>query len=144
MIRAATASDASQVYRLIKQLQQSAGVEVPAEAAFVRQFDQALAEPRLRAFVAEASGDVQGVITLWMRESLFHGERVALIDELVVDESQQGQGIGSQLVERVVEVCARLGCVEVEVSTETDNEAARRFYGGQGFAERGVLLEREL
>ena len=144
MIRAATDSDGSQLYQLIAQLQQFAGVEVAQEAAFNRQFSQALADPRFRAFVAEESGAIRGVITVWLRDSLFHGGQVALIDELIVDESSQGQGIGSQLVDHVVAYCAQLGCAEVEVSTEADNRAARTFYARHGFAEQGVLLEREL
>lgn len=144
MIRAATDSDASQVYRLIAQLQQSAGVEVAGQAALVRQFSQALAEPRFQAFVVEEAGAVQGVVTVWLRESLFHSGPVALIDELIIDQDRRGQGVGSRLVEYVVGVCARLGCAEVEVSTETDNRAARAFYAAHDFVEQGVLLEREL
>jgi len=144
MIRTATDSDSSQVYQLIAQLQQLTGVKVVQEAAFTRQFSQALADPRFRAFVAEESGAIQGVITVWLRESLFHGGQVALIDELIVDESSRGQGIGSRLVDHVVAYCAQLGCAEVEVSTEAENRTARTFYDRHGFAEQGVLLEREL
>jgi PhnO protein len=144
MIRAATGSDASQAYRLLAHLQQFAGVEVSEEAAFVRQFRQVLAEPRFRAFVAEEAGDVRGVITVWLRESLFHSGPVALIDELVVAEDRRGQGIGTRLLEHVVGACTALGCAEVEVSTEADNRPARAFYARHGFVEEGVLLEREL
>jgi len=144
MIRAAANSDASQIYQLMTQLQQFAGVEVVEEAAFTRQFKQALADPRFRAFVAEESGTIKGVITVWLRESLFHGEPVALIDELIIDESSRGQGIGSQLIDHVVTYCAGLGCEEVEVSTEADNLAARDFYARRGFVEQGVILEREV
>ena len=144
MIRAATDSDASQTHQLIGQLQQTAGVEVVQEAAFNRQFSQALADPRFRAFVAEESGGIQGVITVWLRESLFHGGHVALIDELIIDESSRGQGVGSRPVEHIVAHCARLRCAEVEVSTEADNLAARTFYARHGFVEQGVILEREL
>jgi ribosomal protein S18 acetylase RimI-like enzyme len=119
-------------------------MEVAQEAAFIRQFSQALAGPHLRAFVAEESGAIQGVITVWLRESLFHAGHVALIDELIIDESSRSQGIGSQLVDHIVAYCAQLGCAEVEVSTEADNRAARTFYARHGFAEQGVLLEREL
>ena len=144
MIRVAADSDASQVYQLIAQLQQFAGVEVAEAAAFIHQFRRVLADPRFRAFVMEEAGVIKGVITIWLRESLFHGGPVALIDELIIDESSRGQGIGSQLIDHVVAYCARLGCEEVEVSTEADNLAARGFYARHGFVERGVILEREL
>jgi len=144
MIRTAREADIPQVYRLMAQLQRLAGVKVAGEAAFGQQFRLALSDPRFRAFVAEEAGAVQGVITVWLRESLFHGGPVALVDELIVDESSRGRGIGAQLIEHVVAYCVRLGCAEVEVSTETDNLAARRFYARHGFVEQGVLLEREL
>jgi len=84
MIRAAVNSDASQIYQLMVQLQLFAGMEIIEEAAFTRQFSQVLADPRFRAFVAEESGAIKGVITVWLRESLFHGGPVALIDELII------------------------------------------------------------
>jgi deoxycytidylate deaminase len=40
--------------------------------------------------------------------------------------------------------CCRLGCVELEVSTEKTNAAARRFYRQCGFDEDAVLLEMAL
>jgi len=144
MIRVATDPDASQVYQLMAQLQRSVGVEVIEEGTFIGQFRQILDDPHFRALVFEESGTIKGVITFWLRESLFHGGPVALIDELIVDQSSRGQGIGSRLMEHVVAYCARLGCEEVEVSTEVDNRAARAFYARHGFIERGVLLEREL
>ncbi|HEY75326.1 MAG TPA: GNAT family N-acetyltransferase [Thermoflexia bacterium] len=144
MIRIAAESDGPQLYRLIAQLQRLAKVEVVPEAQFRRQLRRALADPRFRAFVVEESGVVRGVITLWLRENLFHGGRVALIDELIVEEGSRGRGIGGRLVEHVVEHCTRLGCTEVEVSTEADNLEARAFYARHGFIEQGVLLEREL
>jgi ribosomal protein S18 acetylase RimI-like enzyme len=144
MIRLATDSDAPQVYRLIAQLQRFAGIGVVKEVVFTRQFRRVLVDPRFRAFVAEESGVIQGVITVWLRENLFHSRLVALIDELVVDENSRGLGIGSQLINHTIAYYVRLGCTEVEVSTEVDNQAAREFYARHGFAERGVLLEREL
>jgi ribosomal protein S18 acetylase RimI-like enzyme len=126
------------------QLQQFSGVEVPGEVAFVRQFRRALVEPGFRAFVADEAGALRGVVTLWLRENLFHAGPVGLIDEVVVDEECRGQGIGSRLLQHVVDLCARLGCAEVEVSTEADNRAAQAFYAKHGFVEESVLLEREL
>jgi PhnO protein len=142
MIRAVTTSDISQVYQLILQLQKFAGVEVTPEGAFRRKFKEVLESPYFQIFVAEDSGVIQGTLSIWLRENLFHGGQVALIDELIIGEESRGRGIGSQLVDHAVAYCADLGCEEVEVSTEMGNQSARNFYQKHGFIEQGVLLER--
>ena len=114
-----------------------------AEERLVAQFERALANPCFRAFVAEEGGTVKGLVTLWLRECLSHGGPVALVDELMVAESERGRGLGSQLLEHALAYCRQQGCVEVEISTEAENAAARQFYARHGFEETGVLLERE-
>lgn len=83
-------------------------------------------------------------MTIWLRENLFHGGQVALIDELIVEENSRGRGVGSQLVDHALAHCADVGCEEVEVSTEMDNQEARDFYTKHGFVEQGLILEKEL
>jgi len=143
-IRMAGPSDAPSIYRLLVQLQGLLGVESASEEEFRLRFEAMLAEPRYRVFVAEEGGELRGFITIWLRESLFHGGPVALVDELVVAEGARGRGIGSRLLQRALDFCRQRGCVEVEVTTEADNRSARRFYARHGFREQGLLLEAEL
>ena len=104
------------------------GIEDVAEERLVAQFERALTNPCFRAFLAEEGGTVKGLVTLWLRECLSHGGPVALIDELIVAEGERGGGLGSRLLEHALAYCRQQGCVEVEVSTEVENVAARRFY----------------
>ncbi|MGB3904309.1 MAG: GNAT family N-acetyltransferase [Anaerolineae bacterium] len=46
----------------------------------------------------EAEGVLRGIITVSFRWALFHGGEVAIIEDLVVDESHRGKGIGQSLV----------------------------------------------
>lgn len=142
-IRPAKREDAPYIHQLLAQLQEITGVKGVAEERFIPQFERALADPRFRAFVAEEGGTVKGCITLWLRECLLHGGLVALVDELIVAEGERGRELGSRLLEHALSYCRRQGCVEVEVSTEADNVAARRFYARYGFEEQGLLLEKE-
>jgi len=132
-VRPAKREDAPHIHRLLAQLQEITGIEGVAEERFIAQFKRAFASPRFRAFVAEEGGTVKGCITLWLREGLFHGGPVALIDELIVAEGEREREFGSRLLEHALSYCRRQGCVEVEVSTEADNIAARRFYARHGF-----------
>jgi ribosomal protein S18 acetylase RimI-like enzyme len=88
-------------------------------------------------------GKVAGFLSMIYYHSFLHKVGSALINELVVDEAVRGQGIGRKLVEAAMAEAKKRGMDEIEVSTETDNLAARQFYHGVGFDEEYVLLGKE-
>jgi GNAT superfamily N-acetyltransferase len=94
--------------------------------------------------VATAQGTPVGFIHFTVRQTVLHRSPSALIDELVVTKEYQGKGIGKQLVLATIERCKRLGCCEVEVSTEQTNVKAREFYKKCGFNKTEVLFEVDL
>jgi ribosomal protein S18 acetylase RimI-like enzyme len=67
-----------------------------------------------------------------------------MIDELIVSKKYRGQGVGKELLSKVVKHCRDLGCCELEVSTLMSNQIARDFYRKCGFEEEAVLLEIDL
>ncbi|RME49553.1 MAG: GNAT family N-acetyltransferase [Chloroflexi bacterium] len=93
--------------------------------------------------VAEEDDQVIGMITASLRPTLWHAGPVVLIDELVVDQTARGKGVGKALIEAIVEWAKKRGASEIEVSTEKDNEAAQAFYQSHGFKHESVLLEME-
>jgi PhnO protein len=142
-IREAGKEDAKAAWKLIAQLQEFVDLEITPYEEFAARWEKAIASENFKAFIAEEGEEAKGLATVWLRESLSHGGLVALIDELVVAEGERGKGIGTHLLKHVVDNCFQMGCIEVEVSTEADNFAARGFYHKLGFGEVGVLLERE-
>ncbi len=94
--------------------------------------------------VAEMNLSVVGFIHFITRTTLLHYKLSGLVDELVVARDYKKKGVGKALIHAAVEQCRQLGCCELEVSTEFSNTAAREFYKGCGFSERGVILEQEL
>jgi ribosomal protein S18 acetylase RimI-like enzyme len=94
--------------------------------------------------VAEIDGQVVGVIKFTTRKTFLHSGLSGLIDEFVVAKSYRGKGIGSQLINAVIEKCRLLGCCEIEMTTEYENTRAIEFYKKFGFEERGPLFEKEL
>ena len=142
-IREAGKEDAKAAWKLIAQLQEFIDLEITPYEEFAARWEKAIASENFKAFIAEEGEEAKGLATVWFRESLSHGGLVALIDELVVVEGERGKGIGTHLLKHVVDNCFQMGCIEVEVSTEADNFAARGLYHKLGFGEVGVLLERE-
>jgi [ribosomal protein S18]-alanine N-acetyltransferase len=57
---------------------------------------------------------------------------------IAVATSRWGQGIGSQLLERLLAEASRRGCTEVFLEVRTDNVRAQRLYHWWGFAEVGI------
>ncbi|MEW5759140.1 MAG: GNAT family N-acetyltransferase [Candidatus Thermoplasmatota archaeon] len=94
--------------------------------------------------VAEHQGKVVGFINFSTRRTCLHSAQSALIDELVVSANYRKQGLGRRLLLAAIEKCKQLGCCEIEVSTETQNTTARKFYSQLGFKEIGVFLERDI
>lgn len=105
---------------------------------------QLLNDARSHFLMATAQEAPVGFIHFTIRQTVLHRGPSAMIDELVVTKEYRDKGIGKQLVLATIETCKRLGCCEVEVSTEKTNDKARKFYKKCGFEERGILFEAEL
>lgn len=140
-IRLAQAKDAPHVVRLMKQLEAFAHGDVGP--GIEGRFKYMLTLTHFNVLVAEDDDQVIGLITASRRPTLWHAGPVALIDELIVDQTTRGQGIGEALIDAVVNWARKHGASEVEVSTEKDNEAAQAFYQDHGFQHKSMLLEME-
>ncbi len=93
--------------------------------------------------VCEADGQVCGFLSLVFYSSFFHRVGTALINELVIDSSRRGLGLGRQLIEAAVAEARARSLDEIEVGTEVTNQAAQQFYKKCGFTEEYVLLGME-
>jgi GNAT superfamily N-acetyltransferase len=126
---------------LVNALNDSEGIDI---GIALKTCEHLLNDANSHFLVAEMEGSPVGFINFTVRQTILHRSPSALIDELVVAKECQGKGVGKQLVLVAVEKCKQLGCCEVEVSTETTNVKARKFYKKCGFTERGILFEMDL
>jgi len=94
--------------------------------------------------VAKKDGKVIGFAQFYTRQTALNPKPCATLDELVVTKKYRRKGIGKLLIERVISECRKLGCCEVEVSTELTNTIAQKFYKDCGFTKEGMLLEKHL
>lgn len=70
--------------------------------------------------------------------------RSLYVDDLCVDESRRGEGVGRQLFAYVAEEAARMGCTDVTLNVWQGNDAARAFYEKMGMSVRETKLEYKL
>jgi GNAT superfamily N-acetyltransferase len=139
--REATSVDALAIVTLIRALARVMDVVTPVDEAYVCDY---LASPGSGILVADDAGDVIGLLSYSIRPSLVHAGRSCVIEELVVDQTTQRQGIGARLVEDLLRRAAGWGCIEVSVTTLAGQRGAIEFYKARGFSDDAVLLEKHL
>jgi GNAT superfamily N-acetyltransferase len=84
-----------------------------------------------------------GYACLYWHFSSTRAVETVLMNDLYVDESERGEGIGHALIEASVEVARRRGAHHLEWSTRPDNVTAQRLYESTG-AKRSEWIEYEL
>ncbi len=145
LIRKCQATDIDSLLHLMAQLGEFAhGDHLPDAAQFEQHFKSMEKSPEIYLNLVGVNGEkVAGFLSMIFYRSFLHKVGSALINELVVDETTRGQGIGRKLVEAAMAEARERGMDEIEVGTETDNLAARQFYHAAGFDEEYVLLGKE-
>jgi ribosomal protein S18 acetylase RimI-like enzyme len=83
-----------------------------------------------------------GVVSLWTKPDLAHGDTVVEVPTLVVTEGSRREGVGKLLMEEVQRLGAENGAGLIELAATTQNVPAREFYRTLGFVETDhVTLE---
>jgi ribosomal protein S18 acetylase RimI-like enzyme len=105
------------------------------------QVAEIVGSPACHQLVARADdGRIVGVSTLVVFP-IPTGRR-AWIEDVVVDESAGGQGIGTQLTEAMLDLARELGCTTVDLTSRPSREAANRLYRRVGFEQRETNVYR--
>jgi GNAT superfamily N-acetyltransferase len=140
-VRRGRPGDAASVLSLLKQLGYS-----PEERSFDETFALVVRHPEAAVFIANEGVRVIGYLALSQRPQIRLGGRLAVVDELVVEESRRGTGIGSALLDAAVAFARGLGCVRIELVTARVRESyVRGFYARRGFREAdSAILRLEL
>ncbi|MCY4516048.1 MAG: GNAT family N-acetyltransferase [Acidimicrobiaceae bacterium] len=66
----------------------------------------------------------------------------AWIEDVVVDESARGRGIGAALNRHAIEIARQAGARTVDLTSRPDREAANRLYARLGFNQRSTNVYR--
>jgi ribosomal-protein-alanine N-acetyltransferase len=84
-----------------------------------------------RLWVAESAGEVVGYAAVWMVAEQ------AELGDIAVAERWRRRGVGTRLLEAVLEEMAVVGIREIFLEVRVSNEAAQRLYRRYGFEEVG-------
>jgi ribosomal protein S18 acetylase RimI-like enzyme len=138
-VRDATVEDVAGIHALACELAGAVGDALPDEEAVRARLEELLDEPRARVFVAKAGDGTAGVVSIWIKPDLAHGDAVVEVPMLAVSEDHRRNGVGKLLMSRVREVAAEHDASLVELVATRANVAARDFYKSLGFIEADVV-----
>jgi ribosomal protein S18 acetylase RimI-like enzyme len=114
------------VVRLLPQLDPSS--EVPSK----EYFSEILKSKDTYFFIVELSdGEIAGMLTLVMYR-IPTGNKV-WIEDVVIDLSQRGKGLGEQLMVEVLDYSKSLGVKEIRLTSRPSRIAANKLYQRLGF-----------
>ena len=131
-IRKATKNDMPRVLELIKEL---ATFEKEPDAVIVTveqlQKDGFSGHPDFTCFVAETDKQVEGIALVFQRYSTWKGNALHL-EDLIVNKEMRGSGMGTALLDRVVEYGAEKGFKRISWEVLDWNTPAINFYNQKG------------
>lgn len=89
--------------------------------------------------VAREGPTILAMVNLLFTVSTAIGERVALLEDMVVSPSARGSGVGSELLNHAIDFARISGAKRITLLTDRDNTSAQRFYAKHGFSESTMV-----
>ncbi|MCZ8014474.1 MAG: GNAT family N-acetyltransferase [Limnobacter sp.] len=112
----------------------------PDTAAQCKGLTTIIDNPDLGAIlVARQGSTVLAMVNLLFTISTALGERVALLEDMVVSPSARGMGVGSGLLNYAIDFARVSGAKRITLLTDRENTSAQRFYAKHGFAESTMI-----
>lgn len=136
-VREAVIEDLANILNLYSQASMDNGKIISIDQAKLI-FNKMKNYPDYKVYVAIVDGETVGTYALAIMDNLGHmGSPSGIIEDVVVRESKQGQGIGKYMMNHAVALCKDKGCYKVALSSNLKREAAHRFYESLGFSKHG-------
>ena len=147
--RVATVDDAAEISRLLHDFNNEFDTPSPGPTVLARRLGSLLASRDTFALLVGEPSVALALVTL--RTNVWYDGKVALLDELYVTPALRGQGIGSAVMAKLLEVANDVGVDAIEINVDEGDIDALRFYERHGFSsiepdtgERALYLFREL
>ncbi|HKS57122.1 MAG TPA: GNAT family N-acetyltransferase [Steroidobacteraceae bacterium] len=127
-IQTAQLSDLAPIVRLLNTQLQEHDI-VLTDQALQRATQGLIDDHKLgRILTARLDGELAGVAVISFLWTLEHGGPAAWLDEVYVEPSRRGEGIGRKLVEAAMQVARDSGCIALDLEVDAGHEAAERLY----------------
>lgn len=92
-----------------------------------------LEQSNITVLVAHYHNRIVGMVSMQQLISTSMGERVGLIEDMIVQSDFRGQRIGSLLLSSLITLSKQLGYKRLSLGVDLRNTPAKAFYAGFGF-----------
>lgn len=136
LIRPATKEDAPVIHDMVVALARDTGKMnlVTSSVADIAR-DGFGANPAFKALLALKDGAPVGLALFFPEYSTWRGRRGVYLQDLFVDASVRGEGVGARLIAALAAKAAGEGAVYMRLAVDDKNDSAAKFYERLGFAE---------
>ncbi|MFO7794457.1 MAG: GNAT family N-acetyltransferase [Candidatus Nanohaloarchaea archaeon] len=96
--------------------------------------------------VSESEEALTGFATISTKErsEIFSRGKYAKVNEIYVKKDFRKQGIASELLDKLFERAKELGCEQIELNVNVENEAAKELYKNKGFDSEKIKMVKDL
>jgi GNAT superfamily N-acetyltransferase len=105
--------------------------------------DQEINVKGIKFYVMEGDKEV-GRTYLYILKNDLHDQPFGFMEDVFVDETQRGKGIGSELVKKVIEEARNKGCYKLICTSRYSNEKVHELYKRFGFKDHGMEFRMNL
>ena len=130
--RLATVDDADEVARLLHDFNVEFDTPSPGVDVLAFRLRVLLAGDKTFALLAGSPAVAFALVTL--RPNVWYSGPVALLDELYVEPEVRGQGIGSKIIQLLLDTARDRSVALVEINVDEGDVDAQRFYERHGFS----------
>lgn len=92
-----------------------------------------LLSPAAAILVAQADDGIAGMVSGQLTISTAEGAPALLVEDLIVEESLRGRGIGRELLMNIGKWAYSHGASRMQLLADSDNHVGRRFYSATGW-----------
>ncbi|CAN5697221.1 GNAT family N-acetyltransferase [soil metagenome] len=118
--------------------------DVPV-SAYRGAFDEITADAHQQLLVGELDGEVVATAQVtWVRRLTYVGGEMGIVESVRVRTDLRGRRLGEQLMRHVLDLARERGAARVELTTNAQRDAARRFYERLGFVASHVGMKHYL
>jgi GNAT superfamily N-acetyltransferase len=146
-IRTASDADTAAVAVAVEALLVELGGRRPPRTDLEAEIRAVLEDPGVGVLlVAEAEGEIVGVLSASWQRALHVPGRYATIQDLWAHPDWRSRGVGAALINELVALCGRQGVARIEVGLPRESfdaiHATEAFYLGNGFEQLGPRMRR--
>ena len=138
-IKKAQKEDCKVVYSLMSELKENLDYN-----KFVKAYESNFNTDSVYYLILWENSVPIGFISIVINYQLHHADRVATIEELVVNKKYQGQRYGTILLDHGVKIAQKLECDVIELTSNFSREDAHRFYEKNGFKKSSYKFKMNL